>query len=134
MKVVVDANIFLSALISPGGKTCELIFSNELSLAAPEYLFEEFTRHQAEILKKSRLSKAEFAVALSLISSQIQFIPYAEFKDKIHQAEQITPDPNDTEYLALALRLKCPIWSNDKALKKQDAVKIFSTQEILREF
>ena len=46
--------------------------------------------------------------------------------------KKISPDINDTEYFALALKLKCSIWSNDKKLKKQNKVKVYSTEEIVR--
>lgn len=47
------------------------------------------------------------------------------------QAEEISPDKDDTLYIALAMKLKCPIWSNDKDLKKQSEVKIYSTKDII---
>ena len=37
------------------------------------------------------------------------------------------------KYFALALKLNCPIWSEDKALKKQSKVKVYSTSELLKE-
>ena len=43
----------------------------------------------------------------------------------------ISPDADDTAYIALALHLNCPIWSNDKKLKKQDKVKVITTKELL---
>ena len=49
----------------------------------------------------------------------------------IQMAEKITPDPNDAEYFALALKLGCGIWSNDKKLKEQDKIKIYSTSDLI---
>ncbi|PIN85274.1 MAG: hypothetical protein COV47_03030 [Candidatus Diapherotrites archaeon CG11_big_fil_rev_8_21_14_0_20_37_9] len=43
--------------------------------------------------------------------------------------KKISPDPKDVPYFALALKLRCPIWTNDKLLKKQKKVKIISTSE-----
>ncbi|MEM0330548.1 MAG: PIN domain-containing protein [Archaeoglobaceae archaeon] len=40
-------------------------------------------------------------------------------------------DPNDAPFLFLAIALNCPIWSNDKDLKKQSLVKVYTTKEIL---
>jgi len=45
---------------------------------------------------------------------------------------RVSPDINDVLYLALALKLNCPVWSNDRKLKNQNAVRIYSTQEIIR--
>jgi predicted nucleic acid-binding protein len=41
------------------------------------------------------------------------------------------PHLKDVEYFALALKLDCPIWSNEKAFKKQSRVKVISTKELI---
>ncbi|MFW6273227.1 MAG: PIN domain-containing protein [bacterium] len=132
MDLIIDANVIISAIIATEGKTCDLIFNDRISLFAPEYLMEEFEEHKDEILKKSRLTNEDFEVFLSIISSRIQFIPYSEFSTYVSEVEQFTPDPDDTEYLALALKLKCSIWSNDKKLKNQDKITICSTSELIK--
>lgn len=134
MELVIDANVIFSALISTEGKTCDLLFSDEIVLFAPEFLQEEFEKHKQEILLKSGLPEVDFDLALSLIFSRIRIIPSSEFKSFIRQAKEVCPDPNDTEYLALALKLSCPIWSNDKELKSQDVVKVYFTRELLELF
>lgn len=132
MELVIDANIVFSALISAESKTCDLLFSDEITLFAPEFLQEEFEKHKQEILLKSGLPEVDFDLALSLILSRIRFIPFSEFKSFINQAKEICPDPNDTEYFAAALKLGDLIWSNDKELKSQDTVRIYSTQDLLK--
>ena len=134
MELVIDANVLMSALVATAGKTYDLIFNERINLFSPEFLLEEFEEHKEEILEKSGLSESDFKLFLSLISSEIEFISKSEFKEFIPQAEKITPDPNDTEYLALALKLKCSIWSNDKRLKNQNKVNICSTGELLKMF
>ena len=124
----------MSALVATAGKTYDLIFNERINLFSPEFLLEEFEKHKEEIIKKSGLSESDFKLFLSLIISEIEIISKSEFKKFIPQAEKITPDPNDTEYLALALKFKCPIWSNDKMLKNQSKVNIYSTGELLKIF
>lgn len=60
-------------------------------------------------------------------------IPKEEIEPFIEEAEKISPDERDVLYFALALKLKCGIWSNDKKLKKQSKIKIYSTEELLKE-
>ncbi|MEI6732208.1 MAG: PIN domain-containing protein, partial [archaeon] len=43
-------------------------------------------------------------------------------------------DIKDAMYLALALKLNCPIWSNDKLLKNQTQIKVYSTSELMTKF
>ncbi len=66
------------------------------------------------------------------MTSRIEFIAKNEFQRFIPEAEKITPDPNDTEYFALALKMNCSVWSNDKNLKKQDTVRVYNTAEVLK--
>ena len=47
------------------------------------------------------------------------------------RAERLAPDPADAPYLALALHLNLPLWSNDSALKKQNATPVYTTQEMV---
>jgi predicted nucleic acid-binding protein len=54
-----------------------------------------------------------------------------ELSEFVQEAENITPDPDDMVYFALALRMKCPIWSNDKKLKEQEKVKVYNTHELV---
>ncbi|MBS3175821.1 hypothetical protein J4457_01145 [Candidatus Woesearchaeota archaeon] len=47
-------------------------------------------------------------------------------------AENLTPDPDDMAYFAIALRLNCAIWSNDKKLKEQNKIKVYHTHELTK--
>ena len=133
MELIIDTNIVMSALISMSGKTRDLIFLGEFSLFAPEYLLEEVEKYESKIIKKSNLDEESFKLATSLIFSKIKLIPFSEFELFVKKAENICPDPNDAEYFALALSKNLPIWSNDKALKHQSVVKVFTTEELIKE-
>lgn len=80
---------------------------------------------------KSKLTEEEFDQAMSIIFSRIQLIKFEEFSEFIIKAKSICPDPDDTEYFALALKEKYPIWTNDKRLKDQEEIKIISTTELI---
>ncbi len=131
MELVVDANIVMSTLIALTGDTCELLFLNSLSLIAPELLKEEVENHSKEIMEKSGLFEEDFKMALALIFSQIEIIPFSEYEDFISEAKKYSPDSNDVVYFALALQRMCSLWSNDKLLKKQEKVKVISTSELI---
>jgi len=40
-------------------------------------------------------------------------------------------DEKDTPFLALAMQLNCPIWSNDKHFKEQQVAEVYTTSEII---
>ena len=133
MDLIIDANIIISALIPPKSEIYNLIFFKDIKLYAPEFLSDEINKYKEEILEKSELPKDEFYLFLALIISRINFVSFKEFKELIQKAKEISYDPKDIEYLALALKFKCAIWSNDKDFKKQSVIKIFSTSELLKE-
>ena len=132
MELIIDANILMSALIASNGKTYDLIFNDRIKLFSVDKLLLELEKHKTEIIEKSGLSINDFNLFLSLISARIEFIPMEDIEKFILQAKKITPDPDDTEYLALALKFRCAVWSNDKKLKTQNKVKIYSTSELIK--
>jgi len=132
MELVIDANILMSALIATEGKTYDLIFNDRIRLFSVDKLLEELEKYKSEILEKSGLSGYDFDIFVSLISSEIEFVSYSEINKFIPESEKISPDSNDTEYFALALKLRCAIWSNDKKLKNQDKVIVYSTNDLLK--
>jgi len=131
MNLVIDANILMSALISTEGKTFDLIFNENFNLVAPKFLMDEINKYKKEILSKSGLSEKDFMAVFSSISGKINIVPKNDSEDFVEKAKQISPDKNDAEYFAIALKLNCAIWSNDKRLKEQDKVKVYSTKELI---
>ena len=131
MELVLDANILMSALVTTNGFTYDLIFNDKIKLFSPEFISEEFEEHREEIIKKSNLANEEIELFLNLISTRIHFISKEELIPYFQEAEKISPDKDDSVYFALALKLNCPIWSNDKKLKMQDKIKVYSTRELI---
>lgn len=132
MELVVDANILFAALIKVSA-TSDLIVDNSLNLVSVEFIFEEFEKYKNLLKEKTKRTEGEFERFMEIIQKRIKLIPYEEFKSFMAEAEKISPDPKDTEYLALALKLNCDFWSNDKKLKTQNKVKVYSTEDLMKE-
>ncbi len=131
MKLVIDANIIFAALIKEG-LTAELIISDELQLFAPEFLLEEISKYQDQILEKTHRSKEEFEIFVQILNEYITFIPQKNINPFLEKANLFSPDPKDSVYLALALALKSAVWSNDKKLKEEQVqVKVLSTEDLI---
>ena len=134
MLVVVDANVLCSGLLSKG-KTIDLLFSDKIEPVAPEQLFAELEAHKAELLAKSRLSEQEFNGFVALLKKRIRVVIAEEFKDKLVEANKaLSPHTKDTEYVALGLKLKCPLWSKEKLLKGLKIVEVLSADEVENKF
>ena len=131
MMLVVDMNVLFS-FFKKGSGTRKLITDTKLDLYSPVYALEELQEYSSLIMSKAGINSAVFDLYKRILFWNVTFVPGFEFKDFKDKAEAISPDSEDVQYFALALKLKCSIWSNDGELKKQNVVKIFSTSELIK--
>jgi predicted nucleic acid-binding protein len=63
----------------------------------------------------------------------VKIVKKEVYQDKIPLAEETMEeiDITDSPFLALALALNCPLWSNDGHFKKQNLVKTYTTKKIV---
>lgn len=133
MDMVIDANILFSILIKHGDNE-DLLFQEDLHVFAPEFLFEEFEKYKSLILEKTKREEKDFNTFLEILKKKIKVISNEETELFIEEAKFICPDEKDIDYFALALKLKCGIWSNDRALKEQNIIKVYSTNDLIQLF
>ena len=135
MKLVVDANILISGLLK-NGITRELMLNRDINLYTSEFIFEELFNHITEISKKAGMNKNEFneMAEILIAESDLKIITKDEVRSYTDLANSISPDIDDALYFATALKLNCAIWSNDKQLKNQKHVKVYSTHDLIKLF
>ena len=131
MELVIDANILFSALIK-NSFTAELIFNDDIKLYCPEFIIEEFLKYENEISEKMSRTREEFVMIMHMFKDIISVVPKEEYVTFMEKGVEISPDPKDPLYFALALKLNCAIWSNDAKLKKQDKVTVYNTTEVMK--
>ncbi|MEK6968098.1 MAG: PIN domain-containing protein [Nanoarchaeota archaeon] len=130
MDLVVDSNILFAALLKESG-TSDILFKHKLY--APEFIFEEFRKYRDYLKGKTKRNDENFNEFFDLFERNVMLIPREEIESFLENAEKISPDAKDVPYLALALKLRCSLWSNDRDLKeKQDVVKVYSTEELIK--
>ncbi len=131
MILVVDANILISALIRARETRAILLNSGE-ELVSPDFMLFEIQEHKPEIIEKSGLDESQFEEVLARLKPRIKFFDEEVFLQFMGEADRISPDPDDVAYFALALCLgDAAIWSNDKGLKDQKRIRVYSTREII---
>jgi predicted nucleic acid-binding protein len=131
VELIVDAGIIFTGLTGTG-VTKALLFSRDLKLFAPEYLFDELKEHFSRIKLLSSLSSSEVDSLISKLRGRINIVEKSKFESFLDEADKLISDPDDTEYLALSFSLdNCPIWSEDQHFKRQSLVKIFTTKELV---
>lgn len=133
MRLIIDANELFS-FFNKKSKARELSLLPKIKLYSPMFVIEEINKYKKDISKKFNLTELQFKIIEKLFYNVINIVGIEEFSEFIKEAETISPDPKDVEYFALALKLNCPIWSEDKKLKNQDKVEVLSTSEILKIF
>lgn len=133
MKLVIDTNIIISALIKKS-ITRELLFSPRFDLYSPEFVYLEIEEHYDEILKKSKMEPYAFRTVLDEILSRIIVVPLEEYKPMFSEALEIMKDidEDDTAFLALALLIRQDgIWSNDPDFRLQKKVRVWTTKDLI---
>ena len=141
MKLVVDANVVLSSLLTKGdsSKVFELNSAfNKFDFVAPDFLLIELEKHKREFFERSKLTEEEFEEAVEFILEQITIVSKSEFSEYVPEAKKLLSEHlKDVQYLALSLELNCPIFSGDKVLKSllsKTSVEILSPKEMLSKF
>ena len=134
--LVVDANELFSFFKEGSVRKVlieESLPQNEYELISPAYVLGELFRDKEKIIKFSGIDEAAFAVMFSLVTLHVSPVPEDECSEFMPEAAQLAPHSKDAPYFAAALARNCTIWSDEKAFKKQDKVKVVTTAELLEE-
>lgn len=132
MEIVLDTNILISSLLRDG-LTRDMIILSPFKMHTIELSKIEIENHKKELLLKSKLDEISFDYLRNFIFKKVTF---ASMEDIIPFRDRATEimneiDIDDSLFLALAMSLNCPIWSNDAHFKRQSYVKAFTTRELI---
>jgi len=131
MKLVLDTNILISALVKKGFAR-EFIFTRGFGfeLFSPAYTLSEINKYKEHICQKANITQEQFYFLLETLFSYVKIINPFHYSSHMKESERLIKDKDDAPFLALAIAFNCPIWSDDKHFKKQIKVKIYNTKEI----
>ncbi len=128
-KLAADANVILSAI---AGKAALRIFLIE------DISFVTTALNIDEVSEYAGIMGEKYGLPEKILQSQLKLLPLTVydrgFYEDFLQAATIKlneKDPDDIELLALALKLKIPVWSNDKDFR-QTGVDIYNTARLLK--
>ncbi len=128
MKFIADANVLFS-LAKPDSVTSDIVKTRKVTLLAPDFAIIELHKYKEDLLTIS--GEKNFASVIESLKKKVVFVDYSEYKDKMNESSLKISDQKDVTYLALAVKLNIPIWSNDKQLKEQSIVDVFTTKEVI---
>lgn len=135
MELVVDANILVSAFLR-AAVTRELLMSDKLALRIPEYGLLETGKvlTAPSILKRlNGPSVEDFRRILVQMTARIHAEPSFVYHRELQKALKLVAHKEDAPYMALALRRRIGIWTNDLGFTGQSEVPIYSTADLLKE-
>ncbi|MFH1434189.1 MAG: PIN domain-containing protein [Pseudomonadota bacterium] len=93
-----------------------------------------------EVTEYLEVMADKYGLSEKILQSQLKLLPLtvydrAHYDDHIEKAAEkmAEKDPDDVELLALALKMKIPVWTNDKHFS-QAGVETYSTAQLLKSF
>ena len=116
IRIVVDANIILSALL--GGSPRFILFDSRFEFMTTAFTMEEVEKYLPRVSEKSGVVLEEIRVALSLLPLRI----YRKdmYRRALSRARKMMGhiDPCDVDILALYLAESTYLWSEDRGFEK----------------
>ena len=130
MRLVVDSNILFTYFWkeSMARKAFQRV---GIAYYSPEFSLGELHKYRKDIMVKAGLVEGEFIHEVGELANAVIFVGREDYKEYMEKAARISPDNADCDFIALALKLKCPLWTRDQKLRKQHSVKITDTSDII---
>ncbi len=135
MKIVVDANIVIAAILGSRGKL-NILTSQNHKFFVPAFIIDEINKHSKTICKRAGLSSEEFEEILESILTFVEIVEYSEYINYVSKAYNSMKrrDLKDHHYVACALSVNADfIWSEDKDFFEQKIVVVKNTEIFLEE-
>jgi predicted nucleic acid-binding protein len=128
-KLAADANVILSAV---AGKAALRVFLKEdIEIVTTQFNIDEVREYLSVIADK-------YDLAEEILESQLKLLPLKicsqdHYKSFLPKASKIMSgrDMDDIELLALSMKLKDPVWSNDRDFISS-GVKVYTTANLLK--
>jgi predicted nucleic acid-binding protein len=133
MIIVLDANVFISAILKDS-ETRKILVSSDNVFLFPGMILEEIGIHRSELLGKSGLTEKEFNGLIERLLKYVSVIPSEVLLPYREDAQMIMGhiDLKDVPYIAAALAFEgSVIWSNDKHFDMQSKIKVVQTRDMI---
>lgn len=133
MNIVIDANVFFSALIKDSINRKFILEYGGVFLF-PSYIFTEFEKHKQEIIQASKMPEEDFNKLYSLLLSKVNLVPEKDLLPHKEKALELVKDIDIDDVLFVACVLAYPnsvLWSYDKQLKNIPGITVINTKELI---
>ncbi len=133
MKLIINSNRILAALVKDSYSR-KIILHGNLELLTIQVSEEDIQKYKQYILKKTKLTEDQFNVIYGKLQSRLTLLDDGIIKTKMNDAKKIMDsiDKDDTPFIAAALATKSAIWSDDKHFEKQNKIKVWKTNDLIK--
>ncbi|MBI5203369.1 MAG: PIN domain nuclease [Nitrospirae bacterium] len=128
-RLAADANVILSA--ATGKAALRVFLKEDIEIVTTQFNIDEVGQYLSVIAGQYSLSE-------ELIESQLKLLPlkiYSQhfYEGFLKEASKTLSgrDEDDIELLALALKLRVPVWSNDSDFKNS-GIEVYTTARLLK--
>jgi len=128
VRFVIDTNIAFS-LLKKGSFSKRFLRKYKLELYSHPVILDELDEHPEELCRNLKVSLNKFDRIREIFSKLVN-LKKKPSPQQLNRARSLISDPEDTPYLALAIKLGADIWSNDPHFKEQSVVSVFTTEEL----
>lgn len=120
VRVVIDANVLVAALIRTDGWTAQELSRSDVEWLAPAFLADELKEHSTEYAEKAGCTRRQWARRVASVMRHVRIVPADEVmaaaRDaRVRMVESL--DPDDAPYVATLVAAGAQfLWTRDKLL------------------
>lgn len=131
MRLVVDTNVFISALVKDA-MARKLVTHLDAELLTIGLVKEEIAAHEKELVAKTHVTSEELWRVLDCLFDRVVILNDQLVQSKMPEAKRIMDsiDRDDTPFIAAALATESAVWSDDAHFQKQDRIKVYRTRDL----
>lgn len=122
MRVVIDTNVAVSALIRPVGWTARQLERPAFEFVAPKFLHDEIALRLDEFAEKAGCDRDEMESRLERLNRWVTFVEYADYAESLNDAlvnRVKRVDPADVPFAATFVQSNASLlWTRDRRLRE----------------
>jgi predicted nucleic acid-binding protein len=127
MELVIDTNIAFG-FFSPDPFLRSFVSRHSLELFSVNEFFDELLKIASKIQERTGISSGNFESILAWIHCTVCVLPVSQ--QETSSAAKLIRHAEDAPFLALAMKLGIPVWSNDSHFKEQSLVQVYTVSEL----
>jgi predicted nucleic acid-binding protein len=120
VRVVVDANILLAAILQPSGLTARELARKDVEFVSPEFVREELRAVAEPLARRVGMSRREWRVREAAVMRRVRLLGRARLARHERRPLAVAVrevDPKDVQYVAAFLACRARfLWTRDRAL------------------